>query len=162
MGRNYHDTRFHWHGEQHQQLDFTVQQFDTSFRSLFPASYWVRNACCLCVWVFGRETDVWWLITHRSQCNVETFRSVSSCVQINILLHQWTLRRNAHSRPPCFLSAHSEMWFFLKTLLSPDLNITPLLHNIFLHFILFCKNVHLFLRKLWKKWGKQLLFIFCF
>lgn len=43
MGCNYHETQSLWHEEQHQQLDFTVQQFDTSFRRLFPVSYWARN-----------------------------------------------------------------------------------------------------------------------
>lgn len=63
MGCNYHETQSLWHEEQHQQLDFIVQQFDTSFRRLFPVSYWVRNVCD-CVSQGGgvgacRETDTY-------------------------------------------------------------------------------------------------------
>lgn len=55
MGRNYHDTQFHWDEQQHQQLDFTMQQSDSSFRSLFPVSYWVRNVCVSVSKGGGRE-----------------------------------------------------------------------------------------------------------
>lgn len=48
MGRNYHDTQFDWDEEQHQQLDFTVQQLDTSFKSLFP--FPIELEMCACVW----------------------------------------------------------------------------------------------------------------
>lgn len=48
-------------GEQGQQLDFTVTQYDTSFRSLFPVSYWLRNVPAKWVGLWEGGDDRGWL-----------------------------------------------------------------------------------------------------
>lgn len=62
MAGNYHDTQnCVCCGEQGQQLDFTVTQYDTSFRSLFPVSYWLRNVAAKWVGLWEGGDDRGWL-----------------------------------------------------------------------------------------------------